>query len=86
MLLYCGVGNVILCPFISAAREKKDPLCREVFHKAGTILAQHVLAIAPKIEKVCGVVYDVDNFHDFELWFRYESFSIVKQHGYFKFI
>ncbi|KAL5021306.1 hypothetical protein ScPMuIL_000461 [Solemya velum] len=35
----------------TVAREKKDPLCMELFHRAGTALAQHVLAVAPKIDK-----------------------------------
>ena len=36
----------------SGATEKDDSLCKEAFYKAGWWLGRHVLAIAPKVDKV----------------------------------
>ena len=37
---------------LSGASELKDPLCCEVFTKAGQLLAQHITALLPKIKQV----------------------------------
>lgn len=40
-----------MCNILSGATEK-DALCCSIFHDAGKLLAQHILALAPKIDKV----------------------------------
>ena len=42
--------------YVPGAMEAKDALCCAVFREAGTAMAQHILALSPKMDKV-GVSY-----------------------------
>lgn len=41
-------------PTLSPGAQAGDPLCCHIFNKAGEILARHVVAVLPKIDRVRG--------------------------------
>ena len=41
-----------MCMHVSGAIENKDALCCSIFSEAGQVIAEHILALAPKINKV----------------------------------
>ncbi len=45
------MSNIFL--MILGAVDKNDPLCKEAFYEAGKLLGRHIVAIAPKVDKVC---------------------------------
>ena len=70
-----------LCIHVSGAVEKKDPLCCAVFSDAGKMMAEHILALAPKMDKVHLFQQLLKSHHQWSwgafIFFQLNSFSYL---------
>ncbi len=48
--------------FLTVGANENDPLCIWIFYEAGHFLGRHILAVAPNMDRVSHVTFDLKGF------------------------